>query len=184
MRKKGDKMNVPNILTVIRLFLVPMFIIVFFSSLEKALLYSVLIFIIAGITDVLDGFIARKYNLITKWGQVVDPFADKMMQLTVLVCFSIKKYISVWFAIIYGIKELSMIFGGLFLYTKKEKVVIPANSFGKVATVTFYLAVLSVAVKYKYSTYIFIIAIAFALLAFVKYSIIGSNKLKQLQEKK
>ena len=100
MRKKGDKMNVPNILTVIRLFLVPMFIIVFFSSLEKALLYSVLIFIIAGITDVLDGFIARKYNLITKWGQVVDPFADKMMQLTVLVCFSIKKYISVWFAII------------------------------------------------------------------------------------
>lgn len=177
-------MNIPNILTIIRLFLVPIFIIVFFSSIENALLHSVAIFIIAGITDVLDGYIARKYNLITKWGQVLDPFADKIMQLTVLVCFTIDGLLPIWIIIIYGAKELTMIFGGIFLYTKKERVVIPANSFGKSATIIFYLAILSVAIEYEYSTYIFIIAIAFALLAFVQYSIIGSNRLKEINEHK
>lgn len=182
--KEGDLVNIPNLLTIIRLFFVPLFIITYFSAYENALYIAVFIFIIAGITDVLDGFIARKYNLITKFGQVLDPFADKMMQLAVLVCFTITKSIPIWIIIIYGAKELTMIFGGFLLYTKKEKVVIPANSFGKAATLTFYLAILSVAIEYEYSTYIFIIAIAFALLAFVQYSIIGSNKLKELNDQK
>lgn len=177
-------MNIPNILTLFRLFLVPIFIIVFFSPLEYYLYYSVTIFIIAGITNVLDGYIARKYNLITKWGQVIDPFADKIMQLAVLFCFTIKGLIPIWFIIIYGLKELTMIFGGIFLYTLKEKVVIPANSFGKAATIVFYLAILSVALQFEYSTVIFVISIAFALLAFYQYSIIGKEKLKQINQNK
>ncbi len=145
------------------------------------MLISVLVFLVAGITDVFDGYIARRFNLITKWGQVVDPFADKIMQLTVLTCFTIDKYLPVWLIVIYGAKELTMIFGGIFLYTKKEKVVIPANSYGKVATIIFYLAVISVALQNEYSYYVFIVAIFFALLAFIQYSVIGSNKLKQIK---
>jgi len=68
-------------------------------------------------------------------------------------------------------------------YSVPPTVVIPANSFGKAATLTFYLAILSVAISYEHSIYIFVIAISFALLAFVQYSIIGSNKLKELNER-
>ncbi|QVK16857.1 CDP-diacylglycerol--glycerol-3-phosphate 3-phosphatidyltransferase [Mycoplasmatota bacterium] len=177
-------MNVPNLLTVIRLFLIPIFILVFFSTLENHLVWAVFIFILAGTTDVLDGYIARKYNLVTKWGQVMDPLADKLMQLTVLTCLTIEGYIPIWIVIVYGIKEFTMIFGGIFLYTKKEKIVIPANFFGKVSTLTFYLAVLSLVLDYNYSKYVFMVAISFAILAFIKYSVIGSNRLKQLKNDK
>ncbi len=174
-------MNIPNILTIIRLLLVPIFILVYFSTLENHLLLAVIIFIVAGVTDFLDGFIARKFKLITKIGQVMDPLADKLMQLSVLTCITIDGLIPIWIIIIYGAKELTMIFGGVFLYTQKEKMVIPANSFGKVATITFYLAVLSLAIYDEYSHYVFIIAISFAVLAFVQYSIIGSTKLKTMK---
>jgi cardiolipin synthase len=66
-------MNIPNILTLFRLFLIPIFILLFFSNIFNYLFYSVLIFLVAGITDILDGYIARKYSLITKLGTVLDP---------------------------------------------------------------------------------------------------------------
>ncbi len=175
-------MNIPNALTIIRLFLIPFFILIFFSHVHNHLIMASIIFVLAGITDVLDGYIARKFNLITKWGQAMDPLADKLMQLTVLSCLTIDGLIPVWFIVIYGVKELSMIFGGIVLYTKKGKMVIPANAFGKVATIIFYIAVLSVALQYKYSYYVFLIAISFSILAFIQYSVIGSKKIKNLNE--
>ncbi len=171
-------MNLPNIITALRFALIPLFIKMFFSSLEKNLLYSILIFLLAGITDVLDGYIARKYNIITKWGQVMDPLADKLMQLTVLVCFTIKQFIPVWVIIIYGIKEFLMILGGIFLYTRKDKMVLPANSYGKIATVIFYIAILAVAFNFVYAKLLIIIAVLFALYAFVQYAVIGIKYIK------
>ena len=77
-------MNLPNILTTIRLLLIPVFVLVFFSYGTQGLIYGAIIFLIAGFTDVLDGHIARKFNLVTKYGIVLDPLADKLMLLTVL----------------------------------------------------------------------------------------------------
>ncbi len=171
-------MNLPNIITVLRFALIPLFIKMFFSSLEKNLLYSILIFLLAGTTDVLDGYIARKYNIITKWGQVMDPLADKLMQLTVLVCFTIKQFIPIWVIIFYGIKEFLMILGGIFLYTRKDKMVLPANSYGKIATVIFYIAILAVAFNFVYAKLLIIIAVLFALYAFVQYAAIGIKYIK------
>lgn len=171
-------MNLPNIITALRFALIPLFIKMFFSSLERSLLYSILIFLLAGITDILDGYIARKYNIITKWGQVMDPLADKLMQLTVLVCFTIKQFIPIWVIIIYGIKEFLMILGGIFLYTRKDKMVLPANSYGKIATVIFYIAILAVAFNFVYAKLLIIIAVLFALYAFVQYAVIGIKYIK------
>ncbi len=176
-------MNLPNILTTVRFALVPLFIGVFFSSMENSLRYSVIIFIIAGITDVLDGYIARKYNIVTKWGQAMDPLADKLMQLTVLICFTVKRLIPVWIIIIYGIKEVSMILGGIILYTRKDKVVIPANSYGKVATVVFYIAILAIAFNFKFGQIIMGIAVALTLYAFSRYSILASQEMKKTIDK-
>lgn len=174
-------MNIPNVLTVVRLFLIPIFVIVFFSQIADHLVFASLIFILAGITDILDGYIARKYHLITKLGQIMDPLADKLIQLVVLTCLTVEGMIPLWIIIIYGVKESTMIFGGLFLYTQKEKTVIPANIYGKIATFLFYLAVLSLAFNYQYSNYIFIIAVSFSILSFAQYFVIGSKKINILK---
>lgn len=176
-------MNLPNIITTIRFMLIPLFIGVFFSSMEKSLLYSVMIFIIAGITDVLDGYIARKYDAITKWGQAMDPLADKLMQLTVLICFTLKQFIPVWIIVIYGIKEILMIFGGIVLYTRKDQLVVPANSYGKVATVIFYVAILAIAFRFPYGKILIYIAALFTLYAFIRYAILGIKEMKKPVDK-
>ncbi|MCT4563122.1 MAG: CDP-diacylglycerol--glycerol-3-phosphate 3-phosphatidyltransferase [Maledivibacter sp.] len=162
-------MNLPNFLTTIRFLLVPLFVYVFFHEGQSNVLYATYIFILAGVTDVLDGYLARKYDLITKWGQAMDPLADKLMLLTVLICFTIKGYLPIWVITIVGLKEILMIIGGLFLYYRKDKVVIPANKFGKMATVVFYIAILYMAFKLPYSIVLIYFAIIFALFALIKY---------------
>lgn len=171
-------MNLPNILTSIRFLLVPLFVYVFFNESQESIVYATYIFVLAGITDVLDGYLARKYNLITKWGQAMDPLADKLMLITVLICFTIKDYLPVLIIIIVGLKEILMILGGLFLYYKKDKIVVPANKFGKIATVNFYIAILYMAFKLPYSIIPISLAMLFAVFALVKY-ILQFRKLRQ-----
>ena len=79
-------LNVPNVLTMIRLALVPVYVALFVSGQKYAALAT---FLVASLTDLLDGRIARKYNLITDFGKLVDPFADKVMVLTALFSMAI-----------------------------------------------------------------------------------------------
>jgi len=130
-------MNIPNILTIIRIILVPVFIFAFFFISKWV---ALCVFILAGISDLLDGYIARKYNLVTELGTLLDPFADKLMLISVLISFTIADYIPVFMLVIMVIKELFMICAAAKLYFKKEKIVIPANKFGKTSTVLFYIA--------------------------------------------
>lgn len=132
---------IPNILTIIRLCLIPVFVLLFFSSMPNGQFYALLIFILAGVTDVLDGQIARRYNLVSVFGTVMDPLADKLMLLTALICLALVGIVPVWALVIVYLKELFMIFTGALLYFRREKFVIPANHFGKTATVAFSLAV-------------------------------------------
>ncbi|WP_026896202.1 CDP-diacylglycerol--glycerol-3-phosphate 3-phosphatidyltransferase [Clostridiisalibacter paucivorans] len=164
-------MNIPNTLTIIRFFLIPVFLYVFYSNIENNVLYGTYIFLLAGVTDILDGYIARKYDLITKWGIILDPLADKLMLLVVLIGFTSKGYLPIFVILIVGIKEILMIAGGIFLYYFMDKTVIPANKFGKIATVSFYVAIFSVALKIS-DTVSFIsvgIAITLTLIAFINY---------------
>lgn len=130
-------MNVPNILTTLRFFMVPFFAYYLYMQQYSV---SVIIFIIAGITDILDGYIARKKDIVTKWGKLADPLADKLMQLTALVMLTIHKIIPGIFLVIMLIKELTMVAGSIKLY-KKDNVVVSANWYGKFATVVFYVAI-------------------------------------------
>ncbi len=163
-------MNVPNILTLFRLFLIPVFVLVFFSSIQNNLVIAVSIFLLAGATDVLDGYIARKHNLVTKWGLVTDPLADKLMLLTVLICLAIKGYIPLLVVILIAAKDSLMIISGLFLY--KKNTVIPANIFGKASTFLFYLAIFILPIN-KYTANIMLkIAVVSAFVALINYTII------------
>ncbi|WDV44759.1 CDP-diacylglycerol--glycerol-3-phosphate 3-phosphatidyltransferase [Clostridiaceae bacterium M8S5] len=166
-------MNIPNILTTIRFALVPVYVLVFFSNAKYSVLYATCIFIIAGITDVLDGYIARKYNMITKWGIILDPLADKTMLVTVILCLYLKEYLPIWVLLFIVIKELAMVFGGALLFWRMDKTVVAANKYGKISTLMFYIAIFIVALNINtILNYVIIsVAILTAMLAFSKYLI-------------
>ncbi len=129
--------HVPNILTFIRLCLVPVFPILYFSSMQNAHTYALLIYLVAGVTDFLDGYLARKFQVISTFGIIIDPLADKLMLLTALSCLYISAYIPLYVLIIVLVKEVSMVICGMVLYLRKTKTIIPSNMFGKVASVIF-----------------------------------------------
>jgi cardiolipin synthase len=163
-----ENMNVPNFFTLIRFVLIPIFVTVFFKQNNREVnFYCITIFLIAGLTDILDGYIARKYNMITKLGTLMDPLADKLTILTILFCLCIKKYIPIWIFAIALLKEICMVSGATRLY--KKDIIIPANYYGKLATCVFYIAIILSFLKIKHNIVFFIIAIIMAILALVKY---------------
>ena len=96
-------------------------------------------FTISAVTDVLDGFIARKFDLVTNIGKLLDPLADKLTQLTVLYALVSSGAIPFWILIIVFMKEVIMIVGASFLYGKD--VVVYSKWYGKLSTCLFYLAI-------------------------------------------
>lgn len=178
-------MNIPNTLTIIRLLLIPAFIVVFFLHIPFNLQISVAIFLLAGFTDILDGYIARKYNIITKLGIVMDPLADKLMLLAVLSCLVVNNFIPFWVLIIMLIKECSMISIGFFLY--KKNVVIPANVFGKTASLLFYISIFLLINKVNILTInvgkiLIYIAVFSAITAFINYMLVYMKRSKKSSE--
>ncbi|MBR5543719.1 MAG: CDP-alcohol phosphatidyltransferase family protein [Oscillospiraceae bacterium] len=127
-------MNLPNLLSLFRMCLVPVFIAVFFSNTEHAHVYAAIIYAVAGITDVLDGIIARKFNLITKLGKILDPLADKMMTITVFVCITFVGLIPWWSIALIFAKDVLLVLGGVKLY-REMSAVFQSNILGKLATV-------------------------------------------------
>ena len=128
--------HIPNILTIIRFLLIPILI---FSAIEHDYVSTIIVLTISGLTDILDGYIARKYNLISDLGKLLDPLADKATQLALLATLTILKFIPVWIVIIVVIKEFLMISGASFLYGKE--LVVSSKWYGKLATVLFYIAI-------------------------------------------
>lgn len=170
---------VPNILSSIRIGLVPVFAIVFFSGHERAPLLALLIYIFASITDVLDGVIARKYKLISRVGTVLDPLADKLMLMTVLVCLSINHTLPLWVPAFIIINEVFMITVGSYMYLKKAKLVIPSNIYGKLATIVFFIAIiLNIATLYFFSHALMTLALGIKIIALISYAIQYFNKKK------
>lgn len=127
-------MNLPNMLSIFRMCLVPVFIAVFFSGHEYAHPIAACVYALAGITDVLDGIIARKFDLITKLGKVLDPLADKMMTITVFVCITSIGLIPWWTIALLFAKDALLIIGGVKLYHDMSAV-FQSNILGKLATV-------------------------------------------------
>lgn len=167
--------TIPNIITLFRISIIPFFLAFLYSSYENGVKLPILLalLIIAGISDILDGFIARKFNMQSKVGAVLDPFADKLMQFAVLLCLLYFKWIPLSIVAFLFIKELSLCIGGMYLYKKGCNVA--ADHSGKLATFVFYLASFSFIV-FEPSTmvkYILLtIIVLTALYAFIDYSII------------
>jgi len=131
-------MGIPNILSIIRLLMAPVFVLVYFSGRQYANLLAAALYIAASVTDIIDGIIARKFNMTSELGKILDPLGDKVMTFTVLICITVSRLIPVWVVLIFAIKEILMGLGGLFLHRKVSN--IPhSNYLGKAATVVFFL---------------------------------------------
>ncbi|MCG8512596.1 MAG: CDP-diacylglycerol--glycerol-3-phosphate 3-phosphatidyltransferase [Halanaerobiales bacterium] len=125
-------MNLPNKLTVLRILLIPVFMGFLFwgkSSLDFGVFVALIIFILAAITDSLDGYLARKHRLVTKFGKILDPVADKLLISAAIISFVAMQEISAGAAIIIIGRELAIT--GLRVVAASEGIVITASKWGK-----------------------------------------------------
>ncbi|MDE7399393.1 MAG: CDP-diacylglycerol--glycerol-3-phosphate 3-phosphatidyltransferase [Oscillospiraceae bacterium] len=128
-------MNLPNKLTLFRVIIVPFFVFFMcFSAISYRFLYATILFGLASLTDMLDGKIARKYNLITDFGKFLDPLADKVLVAAALVCFIELKWTSAWVVFIILTREFLVSGIRLVAASSPKKAVIPANIWGKLKT--------------------------------------------------
>ena len=131
---KNAFFTVPNILVYIRILLVPVFIYIYINAREERDYYIALgVMVIAFLTDFFDGKIARKFNLVTDLGKILDPIADKLYQFAVAICLVAKYRLMLLVVIIIFIKELIMGLMGLVLLDKGGKV-FGAKWYGKICT--------------------------------------------------
>ena len=135
MWKKENVFTVPNLLSLLRIALIPVIIKLYWV--DAAYTKALVVLILSGITDVADGIIARKFNMISDLGKILDPIADKLTQMATLVCL-LKRFPYMWMPLsLLAVKELSTGIMGL-LAVRKTGQVIGADWHGKVCTVLLY----------------------------------------------
>ena len=131
-------LNIPNVLSIIRIIFIIPFV---FAVIGDDYTTAGIILIISGISDFLDGYIARKYNQITRVGKMLDPTADKLTLMAVMVCVGIKFNKIFPFMIILITKEILMLIAGIILLRKK---LTPPSAkwYGKLSTIVFYVSII------------------------------------------
>ena len=180
--KASDLVTVPNILTYLRFLLVAPFI---FFFLNKNYIAAALCIGFSGLSDCLDGFLARKLDQVTSLGKILDPIADKVTLVSVAVCMVIYMPSLLPIMLVMIGKEFLMLLGGLILLIMKIPPP-PARWYGKVATVIFYLSVCTIIfLKAAFNitndmliTVTFIVTAAFMVFALVMYAALIVKQIK------
>lgn len=141
-------MNLPNKLTVSRFALTVLFLVAFFSNTRFGDSLALVIFVAAGVTDLLDGRLARQRKLITNFGILMDPLADKILTCSAFIAFVDRDLISAWMAVIIVARELAIT--GLRLLAASKNVVLAAEGFGKHKTVSQIVAIIAILALVSY----------------------------------
>lgn len=135
-------MNLANKLTLMRVVMVPFFVaFMLISALPYNYLWALVVFAAASITDMLDGKIARKYNMITSFGKFLDPLADKILVAAALVCFVQLGWCSAWVTALILAREFVVSGVRLVAASSEKKLVIPAGILGKLKTAMTMVAI-------------------------------------------
>ncbi len=170
-QNKPSAVNLPNALTLFRFLLIPVFI--YLMSIDQ-MMPALAVFIIASLTDILDGWIARKYNLITDFGKLFDPLADKLMVLSLLMMFVVKDIAPFAAIAILFIKEMLLMIGGILLL--KRNLVVYSQRIGKIAQFVTVLALILCffhkqfnAWGYPIHLYVLWTSVGLAILSFIFY---------------
>jgi cardiolipin synthase len=148
-RFSGQYFSIPNLLSYFRFLLIPP--IVWLYCFKKEYNLAALVMALSAATDVVDGWIARKFNMITDWGKIIDPFADKLSQIAVAVCLAFR-FRPVWFLVgLLAVKEFYMGLIGL-IFIRKTDMVVGAAWFGKLSTVCYFFVALILIIAPLFTT--------------------------------
>ena len=142
--KKDQILTIPNLLSVARLTMIP--VIVWLYCQQKNYPVAVAVIVLSGITDVADGIIARKCNMVSDFGKILDPVADKLTQAALILCLAMRYKLMIPLIIEFAIRELLMLILG-YLVIKKTDKVNSSQWFGKLTTVMLY-AVMSLLILF------------------------------------
>ena len=161
-------MNLPNKLTIARVIMIPLFLICLYLNIGCGKYIAVGIFILASLTDLLDGKIARKYNLVTNFGKFMDPLADKLLVCSALIALVDLNRIAAWIVIIIIAREF--IISGFRLVASDNGVVIAASYWGKFKT-AFQMLVLNLNVPFMniINTVLIYISLGLTVISLIDY---------------
>lgn len=134
---KKQIFSIPNILSFIRILLIPVIIVLYCTFNQHIIAAGVVV--LSALTDVVDGFIARRYNMITDLGKFLDPLADKLTQAAMIICVATKNWWIVFLLVIMIVRELLLFIWGL-LFFRKNDAVNSSRWYGKLSTVVVYLS--------------------------------------------
>ena len=172
-------LTLPNILTIFRLSLIPFFVVFFLLGYETT---AFAIFVIASITDVVDGYLARKLNAISNIGKVLDPLADKSLRISAIIVFFIKGVLPLWILVIMAIFDLTLVVTSAILYNKKY--VVYSNIFGKLAGFFSFVAVIlcffynEVTPFHIYAMSVSLALVLVSILSYAKKVLLNKDKIK------
>lgn len=167
-------MSIPNLLSIFRILLLPVFVLVFIFAAPEYHYWLAVILVVSGLSDILDGLIARKFNQVTQLGKFLDPLADKLTVATVLACLVFLYPQVIFVLVVYVLKELLM--GGGFLLLSKRKIALESSKwFGKMATVVTYIVMfLLIIIPNISDTWMVVLntlVVAVTVFAFVMYAV-------------
>lgn len=168
-------MNLANKITITRIFLIPVFLVLMLIEFKYHNFLAAAVFIIAASTDSLDGYIARKRNLITNFGKFIDPLADKLLVTSALIVLVSKGQVPALVAIIIISREFIII--GFRLLASSEGVVLAASWLGKVKTVTQIVAIIAIIIgnfpfnyiNFPFDIIVLYISVIFTVISAVDY---------------
>ncbi|MCD8365437.1 MAG: CDP-diacylglycerol--glycerol-3-phosphate 3-phosphatidyltransferase [Clostridiales bacterium] len=186
-------MNLPNKLTIFRVILIPFFVFFLLADIglgAVAPILALIIFIVASLTDMLDGRIARKYNLVTNFGKFMDPLADKLLVSSALICLVELDKAASWIVIIIIAREFFI--SGFRLIAAEHQIVIAASMWGKSKTVSQMAAIILLILNCAWSPLIggvdvvgllgqivLYVALVLTIVSLVDYLIKNKNVLKE-----
>ena len=186
--EKKQIVTIPNILCLIRILLVPLFVVLYLRAQDlKGYLIAASVILVCSLTDFLDGFIARKCNMISEVGKILDPFADKFLQCGIALSLMFKiEYMYLLF-IVFMVKEITMFVFQAYLY-KHGKRLDGALWYGKVATAVFYLFMMIMTIMPNMDQWILdllmLVVGGFLIMAFVLYMIVFAHMYTELQKER
>ena len=143
-------MNLPNAITVGRFVLIPLYFVAFFADGKYNMFYALGILILAGVTDVLDGYLARRRHQVTAIGIMLDPLADKLMMVAVVVSLVLDNRVPWIIAGLLLFREVAMISSAAFFHLRGFKT-FPAAIWGKVTTVLYYISLGAVMFRWPFA---------------------------------
>jgi len=182
--RKEDLFKLPNILCYVRILMVPLFVYLFLIGYR---LESAIVVIAEALTDVIDGRIARHFNMVTDWGKFIDPLADKLMQFAMLIVTLLTvKWVAI-LVVLFCVKELIMLFVGIYIYHKGYNLN-GSMWCGKVCTVIFDTVMIAFIafpnISEKAVFFMLGVTAAFLVLSFVVYMNEYKKLLMRIQEDK